>query len=51
MKFRNGMLPVHPGKIIGEEIKELEMSTRALAKAIGVLSNRVSSIVNCTRGI
>jgi addiction module HigA family antidote len=51
MKRRNGMRPVHPGEILKEEMEELEMSARALAKAINVPSNRVSAIVNGTRGI
>jgi len=51
MKRRNGMRPVHPGEILGEELEELEMSARALAEAINVPSNRVSSILNGTRGI
>jgi len=51
MKRRNGMRPVHPGEILREEMEELEMSARALADAINVPANRVSSIVNGTRGI
>lgn len=51
MKRRNGMRPVHPGEILKEEMEELEMSARALAEAISVPSNRVSSIINGTRGI
>ena len=51
MKRRNGMRPVHPGEILGEELEELGMSARALAEAINVPSNRVSSILNGTRGI
>lgn len=51
MKRRNGMRPVHPGEILKEEMEEIEMSARALAEAINVPANRVSSIVNGTRGI
>lgn len=51
MKRRNGMRPVHPGEILREEMEELEMSARALADAINVPANRVSSIINGTRGI
>lgn len=51
MKRRNGMRPVHPGEILREEMEELEMSARALAEAINVPANRVSSIINGTRGI
>jgi len=51
MKRRNGMRPVHPGEVLREEMDELEMSARALAEAINVPANRVSSIINGTRGI
>jgi len=51
MKRRNGMRPVHPGEILREEMEELEMSARSLAEAINVPANRVSSIINGTRGI
>ncbi|WP_205737830.1 hypothetical protein [Granulosicoccus antarcticus] len=50
MRYRNGMRPVHPGEILKEEMEELEMSACALAETINVLSNRVSAIVNGTRG-
>lgn len=45
------MRPVHLGEILKEEMEELEMSARAMAEAINVPSNRVSTIVNGTRGI
>ena len=32
---KNGMGPVHPGDILREEIKALEMSAKALATALG----------------
>lgn len=51
MKRRSGMQPVHPGEILLEEMEELELSARALAEALNVPANRVSSIVNGTRGI
>jgi len=51
MKRRSGMQPVHPGEILREEMEELELSARALAEALNVPANRVSSIVNGTRGI
>lgn len=48
----NGMRPVHPGEILLEEyLKPLEMSSSALAKAIGVPANRISTIVKEQRGI
>ena len=45
------MRPVHPGEILREEMEELDMSARALAEALKVPANRVSSILNGTRGI
>lgn len=51
MNYRNGMRPVHPGEILREEMEELGMSARAMAEAINVPANRVSAILNGTRGI
>jgi antitoxin HigA-1 len=51
MNRRNGMRPVHPGEILREEMEELEMSARAMAEALNVPANRVSAILNGTRGI
>ena len=51
MNHRNRMRPVHPGEILREEMEELDMSARALAEALKVPANRVSSILNGTRGI
>ena len=51
MNRRNGMRPVHPGEILREEMEELEMSARAMADALNVPANRVSAILNGTRGI
>ena len=45
------MRPVHPGEILREEMEELEMSARAMAEALNVPANRVSAILNGTRGI
>ncbi len=42
----------HVGEILKEEfLNELELSQNALAKAIGVPTNRISAIVNGTRRI
>ena len=51
MKRRSGMRPVHPGEILREEMEELEMSARAMAEALNVPANRISAILNGTRGI
>jgi len=51
MNHRSGMRPVHPGEILRDELEELDMSARALADALNVPANRVSAILNGTRGI
>ena len=46
------MRPIHPGEILHEEyLVPLGMSANALAHAIGVPANRVSSIVVGVRGV
>ena len=47
----NGMRPVHPGEILGEELKELGMSANAMAKALGVPTNRITAILKGQRGV
>ena len=51
MTIKSGMAPVHPGEILREELNDLGLSARALAKAIGVPANRVTAILNGDRGI
>ena len=51
MGMNSGMRPVHPGEILGEELEELGMSANALAKALGVPTNRITAILNGQRGI
>ncbi len=51
ISMRNGMRPVHPGEILGEELEELGMSANALAKALGVPTNRITAILNGQRGM
>src|SRR5580692_8413058 len=43
--------PVHPGKILLEDMKDEEISINGLAQAIRVPANRISLIVNEKRGI
>ena len=46
------MRPVPPGEILAEEfLKPLGMTANALAKAIGVPTNRITAIVKGDRGI
>ena len=51
MTTRNGMRPVHPGEILGEEMEELGLSANALAKALDVPTNRVTAVMKGQRGI
>jgi addiction module HigA family antidote len=44
--------PIHPGIILNEEFMiPLDISARALARDIGVPPNRITAIINGTRGI
>ena len=47
----NGMRPVHPGEVLREELDELGLSANALARALGVPTNRVTAILNGQRGV
>jgi antitoxin HigA-1 len=43
--------PIHPGRILHEDMKDEAVSINALAQAIRVPANRVSLIVNGKRSI
>ncbi len=46
------LAPIHPGEVLFEDyLKPLELSQNALAKAIGVPTDRISEIVRGRRGI
>lgn len=46
------LAPIHPGEILREEfMRPLELSSHALARAIGVTPARVNDIANQKRGI
>ncbi|HXD90102.1 MAG TPA: HigA family addiction module antitoxin [Candidatus Binataceae bacterium] len=47
----NKMRPIHPGEILREELDELGLSARALATALKVPTNRITTILNGRRGI
>ena len=51
MRAYNGMKPIHPGEVLGEELQELGLSANGLAKALGVPTNRITAILNGQRGI
>ena len=41
----NKMKPIHPREILKEELEDLGMSANALAQALGVPTNRITSII------
>jgi addiction module HigA family antidote len=43
--------PIHPGEILGDELRELGMSAAELARLIHVPANRVSQIIAGKRDI
>ena len=51
MSVTNGMRPVHPGEILGEELEELSMSAQALATALDIPTARVTKILEGERGM
>ena len=49
---KNGMRPVPPGEILKEDfLVPSRLTANALAKAIGVPTNRITAILNAQRGI
>ncbi len=51
MNAKNGMRPVHPGEILGEELDALGLSANALSEALGVPVNRITMILNGQCGV
>ena len=47
----NTMRPIHPGEILREQMTELGLSANALASALCVPTNRVTSILKEQRSI
>ena len=45
------VIAIHPGEHLTEELEALEMSAAELARKIRVPTNRVTQILNGTRGI
>ncbi len=46
MNVKNGMRPVHPGEILGEELETLGLSANVLANALDVSPGCVTAILN-----
>ncbi len=51
MPPKNGMRPVHPGEILREELRTLDLSANALSKALDVPVNRITAILDGQRGV
>ena len=51
MRVNNNMRPVHPGEILAAEMEELGLSSNALARALGVPTNRITAILKGQRGV
>ena len=47
----NNLRPIHPGEILRGELKEMELSARAMAKALRVPVNRITAILNEKRAV
>ena len=47
----NNMRPIHPGEILKEELAALDMSANLFAQALGVPTNRITSILNGQRSV
>lgn len=43
--------PIHPGEILADELKEMDISAAQFARTIGVPPNRVSQIITGKRAI
>lgn len=51
MSISNGMRPVHPGEILGDEMEELGLSANSLANDLAVPANRITAILKGQRGV
>ena len=47
----NRMRPIHPGEQLRDELDEIGLSARALARSLGVPTNRITEILCEKRGI
>jgi antitoxin HigA-1 len=44
-------IPIHPGEILADELKELEMTAAELARILRVPTNRITQIISGKRAI
>lgn len=47
----NKLRAIHPGEILADELRELELTARAFAAALKVPHNRITAILNKQRSI
>jgi addiction module HigA family antidote len=45
------MIPIHPGRILRDELRSRSLSADALARALGVRSGRIVDILNGRRAV
>jgi addiction module HigA family antidote len=43
--------PIHPGEILAEELRELNVTPTELARQLKVPTNRITGIINGTRAV
>ncbi len=51
MALRKKQPPIHPGELLGDELKEIGVSLNELGRALRVPMNRISAIVGGKRAI
>ena len=51
MTIANGMRPVHPGEILGDELRTLGLSANALSRRLDVPVNRITAILQGRRSV
>lgn len=51
MARKRKLPPIHPGELLGDELREIGISLNELARALRVPMNRISAIVNGRRAI
>lgn len=48
---RKRLSPIHPGQVLKEDLRDMDVSLNELARALRVPMNRISAIVNGRRSI
>src|SRR5580698_3342290 len=51
MAQRKKLPPIHPGELLGDELKEIGVSLNELGRALRVPMNRISAVVHGRRAI